>query len=248
MKTPLDAAQSRRAFLSRAAAASGLALVAATDSGAGRDAADEPSGRLTPPAKGPVPVAFLISDHATVIDFAGPWEVFQDTMIPSRGSSHEEQMPFQLFTVAAGPQPVQVSGGMRLVPDHTVDDAPDPRVIVVPAMMASDRVLDWLRRKSTTADLTMSVCTGAFVLAEAGLLKGRAVTTHHDFQDRLKQKYPDLDVKAGRRFVEGGRLATAGGLTSGIDLALRVVERYFGREAADTTARYMEYERATRTG
>jgi transcriptional regulator GlxA family with amidase domain len=242
MKMKPIPALDRRAFLAGAAAASSLAFVSAPDSKAARENTSPGADRLTPPAKGKVPVAFLISEHATVIDFTGPWEVFQDVMIPSRGASHEEQMPFELFTVAGGPEPVRVSGGMRLTPDHTVENAPDPRVIVVPAMMASDRVLDWLRRKSATADLTMSVCTGAFVLAEAGLLKGRAVTTHHDFQDRLKQKYPDLDVKRGLRFVEGGRLATAGGLTSGIDLALRVVERYFGRDTAEATARYMEYQ------
>jgi transcriptional regulator GlxA family with amidase domain len=88
----------------------------------------------------------------------------------------------------------------------------------------------------------MSVCTGAFVLANAGLLKGRAATTHHDFFDEFAKAFPDVTLRRGLRFVESGRIATAGGLTSGIDLALRVVERYFGREVAQTTATYMEYQ------
>jgi len=92
------------------------------------------------------------------------------------------------------------------------------------------------------ADLTMSVCTGAFALAQAGLLKGRPATTHHLFLDRLAREFPDIDVKRGVRFVESGRIATAGGLTSGIDLALHVVERYFGRGITQSTATYMEYE------
>jgi transcriptional regulator GlxA family with amidase domain len=200
--------------------------------------------RLVPPASGPIDVAFLISEGATVIDFAGPWEVFQDTMVPSRGSSHEEQMPFRLFTVADNPAPVRATGGLRITPDRTVDDAFAPRVIVVPAMRASARVIEWLRRASATADLTVSVCTGAFVLARSGLLAGRRATTHHDFLDRFAQEFPDVKVERGQRFVEGGRIATAAGLTSGIDLALRVVERYFGRGIADATARYMEYERS----
>jgi len=198
--------------------------------------------KLTPPAHGPILVAFVVSDDATVIDFAGPWEVFQDVMVPDRDESHDEQMPFRLFTVADRSDPVRVSGGMRIVPDYSVDEAPAPRVIVVPAHRSTPRLLDWIRDRSAQADITMSVCTGAFALARAGLLKGRAATTHHDFQDRLAREFPDVEVRRGLRFVEHDRIATSGGLTSGIDLALRVVERYFGRPVAEATAVYMEYQ------
>ncbi len=101
---------------------------------------------------------------------------------------------------------------------------------------------EWLRKVSASADVTMSVCTGAFQLAKAGLLSGKSATTHHLFTDKLAKTYPDIDVKRGLRFVEGDKISTAGGLTSGIDLALRVVERYFGREVAQKTADYMEYQ------
>jgi transcriptional regulator GlxA family with amidase domain len=132
---------------------------------------------------------------------------------------------------------------MKVVPDHTVDDAPAPRVIVVPAHRSTPRLREWIVKAGEKADLTMSVCTGAFALAKAGLLKGRPATTHHDFLDRLASEFPDVAVRRGLRFVEGApRIATAGGLTSGIDLALRVVERYFGRAAAQATATYMEYQ------
>lgn len=201
------------------------------------------TSRLAPPAKGFIDVAVLVSEGATVIDFSGPWEVFQDTMVQGRGNTPDEQMPFRLFTVADGPDAVRVSGGLRLTPDYTVDNAPSPRVIVVPAMKGSPRVLDWLRQTSPKADLTMSICTGAFQLARAGLLKGRPATTHHDFIDALARDFPDVQVQRGKRFVESGSMATAAGLTSGIDLALRVVERYFGAEVATKTAAYMEYER-----
>jgi transcriptional regulator GlxA family with amidase domain len=100
----------------------------------------------------------------------------------------------------------------------------------------------WLRKWTPATDVTMSVCTGAFQLARAGLLSGKSATTHHDFQDRLMKEYPDIDVKRGVRFVEGEKISTAGALTSGIDLALRVVERYFGRDVAQRTATYMEYQ------
>jgi transcriptional regulator GlxA family with amidase domain len=218
----------------------GGAAVAATY--AWSAATDEPAGKLVPPDQGPIRVAFVISDGATMIDFAGPWEVFQDCHVESRGTSHADQMPFQLFTIAEAADPVRVTGGMRIIPDFTVDDAPAPRVVVVPAHRSTPRLREWIARASATTDVTMSVCTGAFALAKAGLLKGRPATTHHDFWDRLARDFPDVSVRRGLRFVESGRIATAGGLTSGIDLALRVVERYFGREVAQATATYMEYQ------
>jgi transcriptional regulator GlxA family with amidase domain len=103
-------------------------------------------------------------------------------------------------------------------------------------------VVEWIRGAAADADLTMSVCTGAFHLARTGLLKGRAATTHHRFLDRFATEFPEVTVKRGVRFVEHPKVATAGGLSSGIDLALRVVERYFGRPVAERTATYMEYD------
>jgi transcriptional regulator GlxA family with amidase domain len=225
----------RRLFLG-AAALPALAALDLSEPGVGKST-------LRPPAKGAIDVAFLISEGATMIDFAGPWEVFQDVMLPQRGPAHEDQMPFRLFTVADGREPVRVTGGMKVVPDYSVADAPTPRIVVVPAMRRSPGVIEWLRKTSVSADLIMSVCTGAFVLGHAGLLAGKRATTHHDFHDRLATQFPDVRVERGPRFVESAlNLSTAGGLTSGIDLALRVVERYFGREAAQRTADYMEYQ------
>ncbi|HVI81681.1 MAG TPA: DJ-1/PfpI family protein [Chthoniobacterales bacterium] len=193
---------------------------------------------LKPPAKDPIPVAFLISDGAVVIDFCGPWEVFQDVMIPSR-----HDMPFRLYTVAETKKPIRTSGGMQIVPDYTIADAPAPKVIVIPAQSdPTPAVLDWIKKSSKTTDVTMSVCTGAFVLAKTGLLDGKSATTYHGAFGRFAMKFPDVQLKRGARFVENGNLATAGGLSSGIDLALRVVERYYGREVAQKTAYNMEYQ------
>jgi transcriptional regulator GlxA family with amidase domain len=193
---------------------------------------------LRPPDKGQIPVAFLISDGAVVIDFCGPWEVFQDAMIPGR-----EEMPFRLYTVAETTKPIRTSGGMQIIPDYTIQNAPPPKVIVIPAQSApSPEVLEWIRKSSKTTDVTMSVCTGAFVLAKAGLLNGKSATTYHGAFGRFAMQFPDVQLKRGARFVENGNLATAGGLSSGIDLALRVVERYYGREVARKTAYDMEYQ------
>jgi transcriptional regulator GlxA family with amidase domain len=200
------------------------------------------TGRLTPPDKGKIPVAFAISQGVTVIDFAGPWEVFQDVTIKERGKTTNDQKPFQLFTVSESIGPLAGSGGLRLVPDYNFENAPLAKVVVVPAQMGSAALHAWLRTVTETTDVTMSVCTGAFQLATAGLLSGKAATTHHEFVDRFAKAFPDVNVKRGLRFVEGDKISTAGGLSSGIDLALRVVDRYFGRQVAQATATYMEYE------
>jgi putative intracellular protease/amidase/YHS domain-containing protein len=193
---------------------------------------------LKPPAQGSIPVAFVLSEGAVIIDFTGPWEVFHDVMIPGR-SEH----PFRLYTVSESTSPIRASGGMKIVPDYTFENAPPPKVIVIPAQSEpSNATLEWIRRSTKTTDVTMSVCTGAFVLAKTGLLSGKAATTFHGAFVPFANEFPDIHLRRGARFVEDGNLATAGGLSSGIDLALRVVERYFGREVAQKTAHNMEYQ------
>jgi len=203
-----------------------------------------PNAKLHPPAKGSIPVAFVVTDRATVIDFAGPWEVFQDVHVESRGSSMEEQMPFRLFTVSDSKSPIRASAGLQLVPDYTFDDAPQPKIVVIGAQAGkSAKMIDWIRRMTTQSDVVMSVCTGAFKLALTGALDGKPATTHHDYYDAFQKQFPGVRLERGKRFIRSGpAIFTAGGLTSGIDLALHVVDLYFGREVAEKTATYMEYE------
>jgi putative intracellular protease/amidase/YHS domain-containing protein len=209
-----------------------------TDDPSNAKAVATETASLKPPDKGQIPVAFLISDGAVVIDFCGPWEVFQDAMIPS-----SREMPFRLYTVAETKKPIRTSGGMQIIPDYAIHNAPPPKVIVIPAQSdPSPAVVEWIRNSSKTTDVTMSVCTGAFVLAKTGLLNGKSATTYHGAFGRFTMKYPDVQLKRGARFVENGNLATAGGLSSGIDLALRVVERYYGRDVAKQTAYDLEYQ------
>ncbi len=194
------------------------------------------STKLQRPSSGSIPVAILISEGLNVIDFSGPWGVFESVNVPDA-----MEPPFHLFTVAESAATVSSGSGLRLVPDYTFTNVPEVKVVVIPAQKGSDAMIDWLREVAPKTDVTMSVCTGAFKLAKAGLLAGKAATTHHDFLDKLESEYPDITVKRGVRFVENEKISTAGGLTSGTDLALRVVERYFGREIAQATATYMEY-------
>ncbi|MDQ1405418.1 MAG: hypothetical protein QOG55_1047 [Acidobacteriaceae bacterium] len=193
---------------------------------------------LKPPVQGSIPVAFLVSEGAVIIDFCGPWEVFHDVNVPG----HQDN-PFRLYTVAETTNPIRASGGMKIIPDYTLETAPPPKVIVIPAQSEpSEAMLEWIRKSTKNTDVTMSVCTGAFVLAKTGLLSGKAATTFHAAFRPFAAQFPDIHLKRGARFVEDGNLASAGGLSSGIDLALRVVERYYGREIAQKTAYEMEYQ------
>jgi transcriptional regulator GlxA family with amidase domain len=229
----------RRRFLVAAAAASGVAAGPVTawtlaGKGSGEDAL--PVRPIRPPADGVVRTAFAIGPGLNLIDTAGPWETFCDTAVYGDGRAR-----FEFFTVAGSTDPVETNGGLTITPRYTYDDAPQPQLVVVPAHTETDETLDWLRQVAHRADLVMSVCTGAFVLARTGLLDGKTATTHHGSYAAFAAAFPKVRLVRGRRFVEHERLATAGGLTAGIDLTLRVVERYLGPAGADSTARYLKY-------
>lgn len=231
----------RRHFLTTSATAAGAAMLVPAMKALSID--ESPKGlvtgksKLQPPASGSIPVALLISAGLNVIDFSGPWGVFESVSVP--GAS---EPPFRLFTVAENAEVVVSGSGLKLMPHYTFANVPEVKVVVIPAQQGSEAMRTWLRKIVNTADVTMSVCAGAFQLAKAGLLSGKPATTHHEFLDKLARDFPDIDVKRGVRFVEGDKISTAGGLTSGTDLALRVVERYFGRAIGQTTATYMEYQ------
>jgi transcriptional regulator GlxA family with amidase domain len=201
---------------------------------------------LKPPSNGVINVAVIISKDTVLIDFAGPWEVFQDTMFTSKGEpwrgGDDMIMPFHLYTVSDSLKPISPNG-LLIVPNYTFENAPKPQVIVIPAQMGrSDAQKKWLLANAKTADVTMSVCTGASMLAADGLLDQQTATTHHMALVDMQKEYPMVKFVGGTRFVENDKVSTAGGLSSGIDLALHVVERYYGREIAQATADYMEYK------
>ena len=220
----------RRTFLSASLGAAALAGVA--NSALAEQKAVAAASPL--PSRKKIKVAFMISKGTNVIDMAGPWEVFQDTTVDGNDA-------FELFTVGPSEDLLKFTGGLQVKPHFSIENAPQPHVIVVPAQGATDKSRDWLREASAGTDMTMSVCTGAFQLGRVGLLDGKPATTHHDFFDKFAREFPKVELQRGSRFVDNGRLATAGGLTSGIDLALHIVSRYFGPDTAAATARYMEY-------
>jgi putative intracellular protease/amidase/YHS domain-containing protein len=178
-------------------------------------------------------VAIFVFNQMELLDFAGPAEVFS-----SAG--------FQVNTVAATRKPVPCMGVVTLTPKFTFEDCPPPDVIVIPGgntrtISKDKRLLDWLSKASSEAEVTMSVCTGAFVLANAGLLDGKEATTHWSGISVLRKQFPKITVRDDLRVVDNGKIVTSAGVSAGIDGALHVVDRLLGRPAATKTARYMEY-------
>ncbi|MGC9991242.1 MAG: DJ-1/PfpI family protein [Candidatus Cybelea sp.] len=200
---------------------------------------------LTLPSSKRIKVAYAISSGATLIDFAGPWEAFGEVMVRSLGTTMNEQMPFDQYLVAKSTDPVETESGMQVVPAFAFASAPQPDVLIVGAQPRSAELTAWIRQASRSASVTASVCTGAFRVAEAGLFDRLPATTHHAFYDEFQRAFPQVQVVRYVRFVENPLVSSAGGLTSGIDLALRIVERYFGLQIASNTASYLEYKRST---
>ena len=183
-------------------------------------------------------VAFVVAPGAELVDIAGPWGVFEYTTSPASGRS-----PFTLSLVAATTDPIGLSGGMRVTPQRTFADTSSPDIVVVPAVGVefSDELLDWLRDAHRHATVIMSVCNGSFAVAAAGLLDGRTASCHHGSYRLMQALYPDVIVERGVRWIDHGDVATAGGLTSGTDLALRIVERLLGPDIAELAADELEH-------
>jgi len=208
-------------------------------------AASAPATALQPPDGRRIRVAVVLTEGAVVIDYAGPWEVFSNVHVGS--GSMDQRMPFDLYTVGRDRNPIHTAGvmkpGMTVVPDYGFADAPTPDVVVVGAQSGDEQLGPWLRKVHAQHALIMSVCTGAFRLAQAGLLDGKPATTHHASLQRLANQYPHIAVQSSVRYVQSDPLIlTAGGLSSGIDSALHVVELYYGPQVAQAAADYMEYQ------
>jgi putative intracellular protease/amidase/YHS domain-containing protein len=178
-------------------------------------------------------VGILVFNKMELLDFAGPAEVFA-------GAGYD------VFTVAATKESVPSMGLVNLTPQFTFEDCPRPDIIVIPggdtrALVNDKRVIDWLKQAQPGAEITMSVCTGAFVLGKAGLLEGKEATTHWSAISALRTRFPHTTVHDDRRIVDNGSVITTAGVSAGIDGALHVVERLSGHDKAVKTARYMEY-------
>lgn len=196
-------------------------------------------GQQTSSTRTPSKVAFIISENFNMIDFAGPWEVFQDTVkVAPGGSTKDGEAMFELYTVAETTAPVHSTGGALMTPSYSFSNAPRPDVVVIGAQQSnSPALLDWLKKQHAQGATVMSVCTSARKLVLSGLVDGLPATTHHEFLDDFRITYPKVNWQPTQRFVKAtDTIYSAGGLTSGVDLALHVVAERAG------AARWMEYE------
>jgi predicted metal-dependent HD superfamily phosphohydrolase/putative intracellular protease/amidase len=186
-------------------------------------------------------LAILIFDDVEVLDFCGPFEVF------SVANRFTDAPALNVVTVAEKPGPVLTRGGLSVNPHHRLPDCPRPDLLLVPGgqgtrkEMHNPALIDWIKQASNKAELVLSVCTGALLLAKAGLLDGLEATTHHGGIDLLRQTARKTTVHADRRFVDNGRVVCSAGIAAGIDMSLHVLGRLLGREVAEKTARRMEY-------
>jgi transcriptional regulator GlxA family with amidase domain len=195
-------------------------------------------------------VGILVFDGVAVLDLAGPFEVFTRARLePGVESRHSEASAlFDVFTVGKTREAVTATGGLVLLPSCSFADAPPIDLLLVPGgfgtrpLLQDAETIDWIRRTAASARRTASVCTGALLLARAGLLDGRRATTHWGSFGLLASLGKGLCVDREARFVDDGVLTSAG-VASGMDLAFHVVETLFGRSVADETARYLEYRR-----
>jgi transcriptional regulator GlxA family with amidase domain len=185
-------------------------------------------------------LAILLFEDVEVLDFCGPFEVF------AVANRFTDPPAFNVFIVAETPGPVLTRGGLSVNPHYRLVDCPRPDLLLVPGGQGTRRemhnaaLIEWIKARSQEAELVLSVCTGALLLAKAGLLDGLEATTHHGAIDLLREVAPKTAVHADRRFVDNGQVICSAGIAAGIDMGLHVVVRLLGSEVAEQTARQME--------
>jgi transcriptional regulator GlxA family with amidase domain len=194
-------------------------------------------------------VGIVIFPEVEVLDFCGPYEVFSVTRL-DEARRREEPSPFQVLLLAEREETITTSGGMRVLPDCALAACPPLDILVVPGGWGTRRqltnkiLIDWLAergRQVMGSGTLASVCTGALLLGQAGLLDGRRATTHWRSIKLMQESFPRVTVEERLHVVEDGNVITSAGIAAGLDLALKVVGRYYGEGVARATARHLEY-------
>jgi transcriptional regulator GlxA family with amidase domain len=190
-----------------------------------------------------ISIGIALFDGAEELDWAGPWEVL------SYWARRHPEDGVHVFTVARdNARPIECAKGLRVLADHSWESAPKIDVLVYPggqgtrALIGDEEVRAWVRSVHERARLTTSVCTGAFVLADAGLLKGRAATTHWDDFEELLAIDDSIQARREDRFVDEGDIITAAGISAGIDMALHLIVRLHSEDRAREIKRRIQYE------
>jgi transcriptional regulator GlxA family with amidase domain len=221
--------------------------------------AAEPAERTAPAAYAGAPTAtaptlrvlIFMFDEMELLDFAGPFEVFTTAVRVAAKLRRQASLPpctapWTVETASAQGQPVRARAGLVLQAQHALEDAPAADVLLIPGgvvdgVLADAQQMAQLRAQAERAALVASVCTGAFILADAGLLHAAPCTTHWEDVEDLRQRHPHLQLQPQARWVDNGRIVTSAGISAGMDMSLHLVERLAGRELALATARQMDY-------
>jgi len=187
-------------------------------------------------------VAVIVYKDAEPLDWTGPFEVWNDAA--NFGAANGEQA-FNVYIVSKTDEPLNAQG-LIVKPNYSIENAPKPDVVIIPGGPSNNITDDpaffaWTKKAAQEAEVVQTVCTGAFVIAKAGMLDNLEVTTWYGAIKGLRAKYPNVTVKEGRRFVDNGKIVTTAGISAGIDGSLHLVARLLGRRIADQVARYMEY-------
>lgn len=188
-------------------------------------------------------VGILLFDEVEVLDFAGPYEVLSVTQ------DEQKDKPFKVVTISETGKEIRARNGLRVTPDCSFSNHPPLDTLIVPGGYGAREVesknpvlVKWVKEQSEHVGIMTSVCTGAFILAEAGLLDGKKVTTHWTTLDRLEKEFPQLTVMRGVKFVDQGHIVTSAGISAGIEMALHLVAELTTLETAQLTAKHMEYD------
>ena len=192
-------------------------------------------------------IGIYVFDDVEVLDFAGPYEVFTCATRMAAKLAPGSAAPFRVRTIGQRSAMLRARAGLSVFPEADFDHAGRLDVLIVPggvvtAEQDKQEVIRWIAATAPACELVASVCTGAFLLAQAGLLDQQDATTHWDDIDDLRAMFPKVRVQPQRRWIDNGRIVTCAGISAGIDMSLHLVERLAERELALRTARQMEYD------
>lgn len=181
-------------------------------------------------------VGILLFNEVEVLDFAGPFEVFSYSS-------------FHVKTVAETKDFIRARNGLTVYPDYDFNDAPDFDILIIPGGYGAEeieihnpKVISWIQIRMKKVKIMASVCTGAFLLAEAGLLDGRKATTHWMDIDRLEREYTRIRVQRDVKYVDQDSIITSGGISAGINMSFYLVKKLMGQDVAEATAKGMVYD------
>jgi transcriptional regulator GlxA family with amidase domain len=191
-------------------------------------------------------IGIFVFNDVELLDLAGPYEVFTCASRVHARSNTGAEMPFSVITIGQSAAPVRARAGLGVLPDTSFAKHPPIDVLIVPggvvtAELDKPEVIEWITNNAPSSELVTSVCTGAFLLAKAGLLNGKRATTHWEDMDDLQTMFPPVKVQPKMRWVRDGDTVTSGGISAGIDMSLHLVETLVSRDLALRTALQMEY-------